>query len=109
PQHVDAPARAGRGEPGIRVLDPVPAGRPPFEEGVLDRILGVGARAEDAVGQAHEPGPGPFEDGDVARVRHPDLRRPRSSFPWPTRRWRSGSPAAPRAGARPPRYRPRTT
>src|SRR3546814_13869044 len=61
-QDVEAVARAYRGQPRAGVVDVVAAGGLPLEEGVLHRILGVGARAEDAVGEAEQAGAGRSEE-----------------------------------------------
>jgi hypothetical protein len=70
PQQVEAAARAGGGEPGGRVPDAAAIRRAPFEEGVLHRILGVGARAEDAVGEPEEPRTRRLEGQDVVASAH---------------------------------------
>ena len=69
-QHVDATPRADRREPSIRIVDRIAVRPLPFDESVLHGILGVGARAEDAVGQPQKPGAGLFEDGRIAARRH---------------------------------------
>jgi hypothetical protein len=50
-QQVEAAARAGGGQPGTGIVDRGVVGVAPFQEGVLHRVLGVGMRAEDAIGQ----------------------------------------------------------
>ncbi|MNT01199.1 hypothetical protein D3C72_1356550 [compost metagenome] len=62
-QLVDAVAGAEGGQPGTRVVQGGVIAFAPLEEGLLHRILGVAARAEDAVGQVQQEAAAVFEDG----------------------------------------------
>ncbi|MNL73783.1 hypothetical protein D3C87_1992940 [compost metagenome] len=60
-QQVEAAPRAGRGQPGGGIVDARVVRLPPLQERVLHGILGVGPRAEDAIGKAQQPWSGHFE------------------------------------------------
>src|SRR3546814_1798986 len=67
-QDVEAVAGAYRGQPRAGVVDAGAVVGLPLQERVLHRILGVGARAEDAVGGAEQAGAGLLEDRKSTRL-----------------------------------------
>jgi hypothetical protein len=55
PQPVERHVGDHLGQPGLGHLDVVPVGGVPAQERVLDRVLGVGGRAEQAVRERGQP------------------------------------------------------
>ena len=58
PQPIDRQPAGRRDEPGFGVLDTAGLGLVPPDVGFLDDVLGIGARAEHAVGEARSAGRG---------------------------------------------------
>src|SRR5690606_5172496 len=88
-------------QPCLGHPDPVDVGRLPAQEGLLHGVLGLARRAEEAVGDGFQAGPGGHEPVYVVRGRahgpDPNARPPTRTGPRATR-----APAPRRARARVP-------
>src|SRR4029453_14189055 len=83
-QKVEAAPSAHGREPRRGTIDSVPVGLAPLDEAILHHVLGVRARAENAVSEPHEAGARLLEDGEViaAYFSHGGSRHGKWSLLW---------------------------